>query len=339
MKNYSDKVSVIIPTFNRTTYLKDAIDSVLQQSYENIELIIVDDSTNDKVRNFCKTYENEIIYFNRNQRGISSALNFGIKKMTGDWYKLMADDDFLPSNSIESFLNYAKNNDAKIIYSDLEYLDEQGNGIGIRRHEDLDEKKYFEKQYWLHQIVISVCYFIHKSCFDVVGIFENGYETAFDFKWCLKALLLHDYKFHRIPKVLYKFRIHEKQSSFENAENHLRIVEKIREEIKELIQKNKPEKWDSFESYLKSDTMKPNLSGFQKNKRKFGKYIPYHLKQRFIKSSSNSDFKLMCRICNHWGRGNQTFFFVKPNQNEISCPKCDTYYNTQTLERMLKSHS
>ena len=52
MKNYSDKVLVIIPTFNRTTYLKDAIDSVLQQSYENIELIIVDDSTNDKVRNF-----------------------------------------------------------------------------------------------------------------------------------------------------------------------------------------------------------------------------------------------------------------------------------------------
>ncbi len=113
MLKINNMVSVIIPTYNRTTFLNEAIDSVLTQTYQNIELIIVDDSENNEVKSLCSTYNNKIRYFHREEKkGIPSALNFGLHQMRGEWYKWMSDDDILPPNAINKFIQQTRNTNA-----------------------------------------------------------------------------------------------------------------------------------------------------------------------------------------------------------------------------------
>jgi glycosyltransferase involved in cell wall biosynthesis len=91
-------VSVIIPTYNRKEYLQESIESVVNQSYKNIEIIVVDDGSDiNYAQEICSKYTNCIYLFKTNG-GLSSARNFGIKHANGDYIALLDDDDlFLPS--------------------------------------------------------------------------------------------------------------------------------------------------------------------------------------------------------------------------------------------------
>ena len=73
------QVSVIIPTYNRDSMLKEAVDSVLAQDYRDFELIVVDDGSTDSTPKILKTYHNDVTVIRRNNLGVSSARNAGIK--------------------------------------------------------------------------------------------------------------------------------------------------------------------------------------------------------------------------------------------------------------------
>ena len=87
MKTFNPKVSIVIPVFNGSNYLKEAIDSALAQTYKNIEIIVVNDGSDDKgeTEKIAKSYGSKIKYFKKENGGVATALNFGIKKMTGKY--------------------------------------------------------------------------------------------------------------------------------------------------------------------------------------------------------------------------------------------------------------
>ena len=91
------KISVIIPNYNRAKIVTKAIDSVLNQSYPNVETIIVDDGSSDGsfeyLKNKYKQHENVII-LKQNNNGVSSARNIGIKHAKGEWISFLDSDDF-----------------------------------------------------------------------------------------------------------------------------------------------------------------------------------------------------------------------------------------------------
>jgi len=340
MMDSNEKVSIIIPTYNRTTYLNKAIDSVLSQTYHNIELIIIDDSSSDKVEKLCSSYGDKVKYFHRTKKsGIASAINFALQNMKGDWYKWMSDDDVLPKNAIEKFINHAKNSNGQILYPHLEYIDRNDEVVGTRIQQSFLDKYQFAALFWRHQIVISASLFIHKSCFDIVGLFENNYETAFDYKWCLKALVLHDYQFVQVPEILYQFRIHEEQSSIENIKNHVLLVAKIRDEVKQDIKNINPKKWNLFESYLEEYTnaglnQPESKSEYISNKlRRFILANLRRIRHTIKNKTDSSNIEIICQICKHWGK--ETIFYVKPDSNSLECPLCKTLYSGQSFKRLV----
>ena len=94
-KMYNPKVSIIIPVYNGSDYLQQSIESALAQTYKNIEVIVVNDGSNDngateKIANY---YRDKIKYFSKPNGGVSSALNFGISKMEGEWFSWLSHDD------------------------------------------------------------------------------------------------------------------------------------------------------------------------------------------------------------------------------------------------------
>ena len=104
---YKPLVSIIIPVYNGDLYLKEAIQSCLNQTYSNIEIIVVNDGSTDggKSAQIAKEFEGQIRYFEKENGGVSSALNYGISKMRGEWFSWLSHDDLYLPEKIEKQIN------------------------------------------------------------------------------------------------------------------------------------------------------------------------------------------------------------------------------------------
>jgi len=108
--NSGPKVSIIIPTYNQSQYLEEAIESVLNQTYKNIEIIIVDDGSTDNTSEVVKSFDNKIIYIQQKNKGASGARNTGIKKANGQYIAFLDADDMWLKNKLEKQIEFIQNN-------------------------------------------------------------------------------------------------------------------------------------------------------------------------------------------------------------------------------------
>ena len=97
----NEKVSVIIPIYNSEKFLSEAIESVLNQSYTDLEIIVIDDGSTDDSLKILEKYSDKITILSQTNEGLTSALNLGIKKMNGHWFKWFSPDDILYPEAIE----------------------------------------------------------------------------------------------------------------------------------------------------------------------------------------------------------------------------------------------
>ena len=277
--------------------------------------------TTDRIKKIVDTYLNKgnVRYFHReNITGLASAHNFCIDHMNGDWLKIMSSDDILLPDAIENFVKYAHSKKSKILYPDVQYINEIGNSIGTRIQQEFDNPEKLEEYLWLYQIIISVSLFYHKSCFDTVGKFDETLIETFDYKWISQATVLHNCRFTHIPKILFKFRLHKKQTSFEHSKQHLSDVSKIRHSIlNELLKKN-PEKWNLFQKRIsKYDEIQSNDNNLEKPT------------ESLEIDSSKNEFK--CKICEHFGDVTN-LIYIFPTQDSVSCGQCHTIFSRKELE-------
>ena len=98
------KVSIIIPVYNGANYVKEAIDSALSQTYDNIEIIVVNDGSNDngETEKIIFSYQDKVKYISKKNGGVSSALNAGIRAMTGEYFSWLSHDDMYSPEKVSS---------------------------------------------------------------------------------------------------------------------------------------------------------------------------------------------------------------------------------------------
>lgn len=110
-------VSIIIPVFNGSNFLREAIDSALNQTYPNIEVIVVNDGSNDNrlTEEIAISYKNQIQYYYKENGGVGSALNLGIEKMKGDYFSWLSHDDLYTPQKIDSQISILKNYEDKTL--------------------------------------------------------------------------------------------------------------------------------------------------------------------------------------------------------------------------------
>ena len=136
-KDFNPKVSIVIPVYNGSDYLEEAIESALNQTYKNIEVIIVNDGSNDngKTEGVAQSFGHRITYFVKDNGGVASALNYGCEKMTGDFFSWLSHDDVYYPNKIEKQVEYLQSIKDKniVLYSDFEIIDANSNSTGSFR--------------------------------------------------------------------------------------------------------------------------------------------------------------------------------------------------------------
>ncbi len=129
-----DLVSVVIPFFNEKDYFDDCINSVLSQTYQNLEIIIVNDGSDhkyvEKLTLLREKYPHKIKLFHKNNEGVSSARNLGIKEATGKYISFLDADDYWLSNKIEHQIKIMQEKNLNFIHGSYYIIDEQEKVLG-----------------------------------------------------------------------------------------------------------------------------------------------------------------------------------------------------------------
>jgi glycosyltransferase involved in cell wall biosynthesis len=235
------KVSIVIPVYNAGKYIKECLDSVINQTYNDIEVIAINDGSTDNSLEILKKYSNKIQLITKENGGTASALNNGIRVMTGEWFKWLSADDVLYPYAIEELVNETKNLQNKkntILYSNYEIIDSNGNLMKQFIEPNYNNESQFDFNLMLldHYIGNGTTSLIHKSALDEYGYFDETLGFAEDYELWLRFCLLHNCRLHLVPKTLAKYRVHSTQLSKEKAQKALENAEKIRNLILNKIE-------------------------------------------------------------------------------------------------------
>jgi len=207
-------VSVIIPAYNQANFIDKAINSVLKQTYQDFEIIVVDDGctddTEDVIRGFPDKRVKYIKKYKKN-KGISVARNIGIKVARGKYIAFLdSDDEFLPERlgkQVQLLQN--KSSEVGVVCSWSYNIDEKGNYICKRC---LPKKDGYIYEDLLSTNPISVpTVLIRKECFNRVGLFDDLLNTQQD--WDMWIRIAKYYRFALIKIPLVKYRLHPNQVS------------------------------------------------------------------------------------------------------------------------------
>ncbi len=230
----SELVSVVIPVYNSEKFLEECLDSILTQTYQNIEIIAVDDGSTDSSPDILERYSDKINIISQKNQGLASALNLGISKMKGDWFKWFSPDDVMYSNTIEILIDEAKNHsDNIILYSNWNIIDDTGNTLREFHESNYNELSEFDFNLRLldgQQINVNTT-LIPAIFLKKYGIRKLDEPVAIDYDFFLRSALLHDVRFHLISQPLVKYRIHSDQLSHKNISKTLNYISEIKDEI------------------------------------------------------------------------------------------------------------
>lgn len=231
----NEKVSVIIPVYNSERFLAKSIESVLNQTYDDIEIICIDDGSTDHSKEILQQYSDKIQIISQTNQGLASALNNGLGKASGRWIKWFSPDDVMLPDAIETLVNQIKkfpNN--TIVYSNWDIIDEKGKKIRDFSESDYNHLSEFDYNIRLldgQQINVNTT-LIPSSLFQKGCIFRNLDDpVAIDYDFFLRAAILYKMKFFLIQKSLIQYRIHSKQLSHNNILSTLNFLEQIKNEI------------------------------------------------------------------------------------------------------------
>ena len=242
---FNPKVSIVIPVYNGSNYLASAIDSAMNQTYDNFEIIVVNDGSaqeeTDKIEQILDSYKDsqKVLYYTKPNGGVSSALNYGITKMTGDYFAWLSHDDLFYPNHLEAHIKHlsrCKDRDSIITYTSFEVIDSDGV---LMLYETADNAFYSydwkvsitERNALLYLGEINGGNILmHRTVFDKVGGFNESLRISQEREMWSRCTP--SFSFINIPIMTYAMRFHTKTVTNTNANILKETIEKNIEIIK-----------------------------------------------------------------------------------------------------------
>jgi glycosyltransferase involved in cell wall biosynthesis len=260
----SELVSIVIPIYNSEQFLKESLESIINQTYSNIEIICVNDGSTDNSLEILKSYSDKITIISQKNEGLASALNAGIKEIQGKWFKWFSPDDLMYPSTISSLVKeYDKLDKNTIIYSNWEIIDFDGKHIRYFDESNYNKLSNFNYNIRLldgQQINVNTA-LIPSKIFEKNIIFKDLDDpVAIDYDFFLRCGILYKIKFHLIPKPLMQYRIHFNQLSRKNISKTLKYTEKIKFQILSSISEEEKIKYlVELKKYQKSKIVKQKI--------------------------------------------------------------------------------
>jgi len=199
------KLSVVMPVYNEERYIKEALESILSQTFTDFEFIIIDDGSEDDSAEIISSYQDSRIrFFKSKNKGMVEQFNFGIHNSSASLIARMDADDIAEENRFEVQLNALfEHPELQIVGSNVNFIDEKGNLICEKKYPELHKDIEF-----MMPIESAVCHpsvIMRKEIFDSIGMYKIEYGYAADHELFLN-LILHGYKFYNVQDTLLNYR-------------------------------------------------------------------------------------------------------------------------------------
>jgi glycosyltransferase involved in cell wall biosynthesis len=208
-------VTIVIPVYNGSNYLGEAIDSALAQTYPNIEILVINDGSSDdgKTREVALSYGDKIRYIEKENGGVSTALNRGIREMRGEYFSWLSHDDAYFPEKIAAQIQYLEEHSSPnaITYTDFSCVNGASELMSIVEARKI-KPQAFKLEFILGGLLHGCALLIPKKCFDVCGNFSETLRATQDFELWFKFAEA-GFEFYHIPQILVKWRLHEQQVS------------------------------------------------------------------------------------------------------------------------------
>lgn len=235
-------VSVVVPFYNAQKFLDRCINSILTQTYENIELILVNNCSTDNSEKIAMNYKQDVRvkYFICNKKGVSFARNEGINKSTGEWLVFVDADDYLDSTIIENMVNKAGQNSKNTGCVEIGFADVDVKGNLVKENINSGKDKFFSKEEMLEELFFSTLDFyrgyLWNKLFDLKLIKSNKIQFDTAIAYNEDRLFILEYinalpeskKVYFIPKIGYYY-VHHEESAMGDVKN--KPVERVITEI------------------------------------------------------------------------------------------------------------
>lgn len=197
--SFKESISVIIPVYNAEKYLSAAVESVLTQTIQPLEVILVDDGSTDNSIEVAKKYIPKVQLILQENKGISGARNTGIKNSKGELFAFLDNDDIWPEDHIEKLLNLLQSN--KELHMAFGYVQQFVS-------EDVeDSKRRIPEGHEIMPGYVAGASLTKREVFDKVGLFDEELTLAEYIDWFSRAKDA-GFKFDMIKDVVLKRRIH-----------------------------------------------------------------------------------------------------------------------------------
>ena len=214
-----------MPTYDRFELLKEAVQSILSQTYDNWELIIKDADISGEYAEYFTKLDNRIIYMYGRDKGITDAVIRASKIANGDVILWFNDDDLLLPDTLEFVANNM--GDAKWCYGDVMQINKDGFDIGIMGYRDYSYEALKQNNF-----IPQPAVFVRKDMFDFVGGFSNDVGTVSDYDLWLKLGQYNEPKYFN--RFFAKYRIHNEQGTIKNSQEQQESAQKVKDKFKDV---------------------------------------------------------------------------------------------------------
>lgn len=198
---FNPLVSIVIPVYNGSNYLREAIDSALSQTYKNIEVIVINDGScdNGATEEIALSYGDRIRYFYKENGGVATALNLAINEMKGEYFSWLSHDDLYYPNKVErQILELSKNQEkTAVVFSAYDFFNEDSKMIDhVLPHLTYPIENLTNSVFSVLNLLVFGCsLLIHKSQFKRVGCFDESLLCVQDYDlW---------FKMFRYQRIIY----------------------------------------------------------------------------------------------------------------------------------------
>ena len=220
-------VSIVTPSYNQAAYLEETIRSVLEQSYEPLEYVVVDDGSTDGSAELAERYADRLTVIRRENSGQPSAINRGFAETTGELMGYLNSDDTLLPGAIETMVaELEREPKALLVYGDAHYTDERSERTGYLRAREFDVAR-MQRACDNHVVQPSTLW--RREAWERYGPFDEDAYYFFDFEFFLQ---FPPERVRRLEQPLSTYRIHPaaKSSGADGsrlARDHERVAEKL----------------------------------------------------------------------------------------------------------------
>lgn len=218
------KISLITVTYNSGKTLADTIQSVLSQSYTNIEYIIIDglsqDNTIDVIKKYELDFEGRMMWISEKDRGLYDAMNKGIKMATGDVVGILNSDDFYTSDDVlERVASELQNPDIDAVYGDVHFVKDSDLHKCVRYY----SSKIFQRSLMrLGFMPAHPSFYLRREYFEELGLYQTDYKIAADFEFLLRVIYKAKIRMKYLPVDMVTMRVGGASTS--GFESHKRIM-------------------------------------------------------------------------------------------------------------------